>query len=171
MGWTSPSKSARNSVRRPATDRCRAARHDHYDHMDLATLSRLRKEHNPAFITGLGNGKRLQLLRSSRVIELDWWQEKGLLTRMKLVCVPAQHFSGRTPFDRDTTLWCGFVLVPPPDAADGGAIFFAADTGFGPALRDDRKEVPKPEALDTAHRGFPDQSRSWARCTARREGR
>jgi L-ascorbate metabolism protein UlaG (beta-lactamase superfamily) len=66
---------------------------------------------------------------------MDWWDEVSLANGMKLVCVPAQHFSGRTPFDRDTTLWCGFVLVPPPEFANNGALFFAADTGFGPHFK------------------------------------
>jgi L-ascorbate metabolism protein UlaG (beta-lactamase superfamily) len=106
--------------------------HDHYDHMDLATLRRLHSEHDPLYFTGLGNGRRLRKLGIERLTEMDWWQEAGLPNGARLVCVPAQHFSGRTPFDRDTTLWCGFVLVPPPGSANSGAIYFAADTGFGP---------------------------------------
>jgi L-ascorbate metabolism protein UlaG (beta-lactamase superfamily) len=109
--------------------------HDHYDHMDVATLQRLHREHDPLYFTGLGNGTRLRKLGISRVSDMDWWDEVSLANGMKLVCVPAQHFSGRTPFDRDTTLWCGFVLVPPPEFANNGALFFAADTGFGPHFK------------------------------------
>jgi len=116
--------------------------HDHYDHMDVATLRLLHKEHNPVYFTGLGNGRRLPKLGIERITEMDWLQETELTNGMKLVCVPAQHFSGRTPFDRDKTLWCGFVLVPPPDAPNGRAILFAADTGFGPHFEMIAKRFP-----------------------------
>ena len=43
-------------------------------------------------------------------MELDWWQEAAARSDMWITAVPAQHFSGRTPFDRDKRLWCGFVL-------------------------------------------------------------
>jgi L-ascorbate metabolism protein UlaG (beta-lactamase superfamily) len=106
--------------------------HDHYDHMDVETLGELRREHDPQFYTGLGNRRRFEKIGNRRAHEMDWWDEAELNGGVKLVCVPAQHFSGRSPFDRDTTLWCGFVLVPPPDFAASGAVYFAADTGFGP---------------------------------------
>jgi L-ascorbate metabolism protein UlaG (beta-lactamase superfamily) len=44
---------------------------------------------------------------------------------MRMHCVPAQHFSARTPWDRNRTLWCGWYLQ-----ADHGNIYFAGDTGF-----------------------------------------
>lgn len=46
---------------------------------------------------------------------------------MSIVAVPAQHFSGRGLFDRNKTLWMGFVIETPE-----GPIYFAGDTGFGP---------------------------------------
>jgi L-ascorbate metabolism protein UlaG (beta-lactamase superfamily) len=40
--------------------------------------------------------------------------------------VPALHFSARAPFDRNRTLWCGYVI----EAADH-LVYFAGDTAFG----------------------------------------
>jgi N-acyl-phosphatidylethanolamine-hydrolysing phospholipase D len=45
--------------------------------------------------------------------------------------VPAQHFSSRTPFDRNLTLWCGFVL-----RTKLGNIYFAGDSGYSPLFSD-----------------------------------
>jgi L-ascorbate metabolism protein UlaG (beta-lactamase superfamily) len=54
---------------------------------------------------------------------------------LRLTATPAQHFSGRTPFDRDSTLWCSFMMEPPPEHSASGAIYFGADTGFSPHFR------------------------------------
>jgi L-ascorbate metabolism protein UlaG (beta-lactamase superfamily) len=58
--------------------------------------------------------------------ELDWWQTT-IVGAAEITCVPAQHFSARTPFDRDKTLWCGFVV-----RVDGATIYFAGDSGYSP---------------------------------------
>lgn len=100
--------------------------HDHYDHFDSPTLVRLAKEHAPVFIAGLGNDHRLSELGIEHSVALDWWNSHVLHDGFRVTAVPARHFSGRTPFDRDTTLWCGYVLQGP-----AGCVFFAGDTGFG----------------------------------------
>ncbi len=115
--------------------------HDHYDHMDVAALQQLHVTHDPMYFTGLGNEKRLHKLGIDRVEAMDWWEETVLPCGVRLTCVPAQHFSGRTPFDRDTTLWCGFVLSP-AESERSGAIYFAADTGFGPHFEMVSKKFP-----------------------------
>jgi N-acyl-phosphatidylethanolamine-hydrolysing phospholipase D len=103
--------------------------HDHYDHFDDATLRRLAREHpEAAWLAPLGVAARLRARGAARVAELDWWGEHAA-DGLRATCVPAQHFSGRTPFDRDSTLWCGWVLR----AAEGGrAVWFVGDTGRHP---------------------------------------
>jgi L-ascorbate metabolism protein UlaG (beta-lactamase superfamily) len=61
------------------------------------------------------------------VREVDWWQAAELAPEFTLTAVPSQHFSGRGLFDRDATLWVGFVLKGP-----AGVSYFAGDTGAGP---------------------------------------
>ena len=58
--------------------------------------------------------------------ELDWW-ETVRVGSAEVICVPAQHFSARTPWDRDLTLWSGFIV-----RVDGVAIYFAGDSGYSP---------------------------------------
>ena len=96
--------------------------HNHYDHMDVATLDRLKREHNPRIFAGLGNGAFVK-----GATDLDWWQSAELAPGVKLHAVPAQHFSSRGLADRDANLWCGYVIETP-----GGPIYFAGDTGWGP---------------------------------------
>lgn len=101
--------------------------HNHYDHLDFATLRRLEENHQPLVLTGLGNGSLVRRTGIERVAELDWWEAVELPEGMRARFVPAQHFSARTMFDRDTTLWGGFVIE-----TGAGAIYFAGDTGYGP---------------------------------------
>ena len=69
---------------------------------------------------------------------MDWWDEHQFASALKITCVPAQHFSARSLSDRNTTLWCGFVLsVPQHD------IYFAADTGYGVCLKHIHERFPK----------------------------
>jgi len=98
--------------------------HNHYDHMDLDTLRRLEDRDRPRFVTSKGNRAFLQARGLPRVDELTWWQSLTL-ERARVTMTPAQHFSARTPFDRNRTLWGGFVLE-----GTGPRVFFAADTGY-----------------------------------------
>ena len=99
--------------------------HNHYDHLDLATLKRLESAHAPAFLTGLGNRALLERAGLARVFELDWWQTIAI-DRMRVTFLPAQHWSARGLFDRNRTLWGGFLVE-----ADGRTVYFAGDTGYG----------------------------------------
>jgi len=69
--------------------------HNHYDHLDVKTLLRLRVEHNPCFVTGLGNRALLNARGISETVELDWWESTKVANDLSLTCVPAKHFSGR----------------------------------------------------------------------------
>src|SRR5207302_1584919 len=63
--------------------------HNHYDHLDIATLLRLKKEHDPRFIAGLGNRALLQNHGITDAIELDWWDKTHVSDRVTVNCVPA----------------------------------------------------------------------------------
>jgi L-ascorbate metabolism protein UlaG (beta-lactamase superfamily) len=96
--------------------------HNHYDHMDVPTLERLKRDHKPRIFAGLGNAAFVK-----GAADLDWWQSAELAPGVRLHAVPAQHFSSRGLADRDANLWCGFVLETPH-----GTVYFAGDTGDGP---------------------------------------
>jgi len=100
--------------------------HNHYDHMDLPTLRRLRDAHDPLIVTPLGNARFLRRKGLDRVVELDWWENHVAADMLDVTCVPAVHFSGRGPTDRNRALWGGFVAV-----VGRNTIYFAGDTGYG----------------------------------------
>jgi L-ascorbate metabolism protein UlaG (beta-lactamase superfamily) len=98
--------------------------HNHYDHLDLPALRWLAKERQPLVITTLGNKAWLEGHGVGRVVELDWWQAHTL-PQLEVTCTPAQHFSARTLWDRNRTLWSGFVLK-----TASGSIYFAGDSAW-----------------------------------------
>jgi len=100
-------------------------RHNHYDHLDITTIKNIFDKHRPKFITALGVKAFLDTNNISGATDLDWWQKLSLTESIEVQAVPAQHFSSRGMFDRDATLWCGFVLN-----RAGGNIYFVGDTGY-----------------------------------------
>jgi L-ascorbate metabolism protein UlaG (beta-lactamase superfamily) len=101
--------------------------HNHYDHLDIATLRHIHDKYNPQFIVPLGVSAYLRRNKIELIRELDWWQTQVAGTNFTIECVPAQHFSGRGTLDRDQTLWCGYCIH-----GRHGNIYFAGDSGYNP---------------------------------------
>jgi len=105
--------------------------HNHYDHLDDGTVRWLKRHHPKAiYVVPLGLRRWLQRRRIGNVVELDWWQRHDG-HGWSVTAVPAQHFSGRTPHDRNRTLWCGFVLE-----TGNKKVYFAGDTGYSKDFAD-----------------------------------
>ena len=83
--------------------------HNHYDHCDLPTLRKLARRFDPVVVTPLGNARLVRSAGIRRIEELDWWEQATIGT-LSTTLTPAQHFSARTPFDRNRALWAGFVV-------------------------------------------------------------
>jgi L-ascorbate metabolism protein UlaG (beta-lactamase superfamily) len=111
--------------------------HNHYDHMDLPTLRRLAGRDRPLVFAGLNNAKFLARRGVPGASDLDWWESVALPSGVTVTAVPARHFSSRGPFDRDRTLWCGFVVTGP-----SGSLYFAGDTGWGSHFARIRERFP-----------------------------
>ena len=99
--------------------------HDHYDHLDLPTLRQLAPRHNPAFVVPARVSRTLRSANITSARELDW-SDSLPLSNVVVHCVPAVHFSARRLFDRNLSLWCGYVIE-----SQEGLVYFAGDTAFG----------------------------------------
>lgn len=104
--------------------------HDHYDHLDRDTALALAAT-TGVFVTTLGVGDRLIEwgIDATKVRQLDWWQSIDV-DGLSLTATPAQHFSGRSLFDGNSTLWASWVIV-----ADELRVFFSGDTGYFDGFR------------------------------------
>ncbi len=103
--------------------------HSHYDHLDAPAIRQLGNAVRFWVPAGLGNWFRQRGIAECR--ELGWWESEALSDEIAIHSVPAQHASGRTPFDRNRTHWCGWVLK-----SAERSIYFAGDSGYAPLFQE-----------------------------------
>jgi L-ascorbate metabolism protein UlaG (beta-lactamase superfamily) len=117
--------------------------HNHYDHLDVATLQRLHAAHRPLIVTPLGNDAIVKrAVPGARVAAGDWGSTVALEQDAQVHVVPAHHWSARGIGDRRMALWGGFML-----RTAAGLIYFAGDTGYGDGaiFRRMREEIGVPD--------------------------
>jgi L-ascorbate metabolism protein UlaG (beta-lactamase superfamily) len=106
--------------------------HNHYDHLDTASLAQLHARDKPLVIVPLGNAKLVQaVMPQSQVSEHDWGEAVKFSSATGTATIhvePMLHSSGRTPFDQMQTLWAAFVIE-----ANGLKLYHVGDTGYGDA--------------------------------------
>jgi len=101
--------------------------HNHYDHLDVATLRCLHAVHRPLIIAPLGNDAIVRrAVPEARVVAGDWWERVALPGGAEATIVPAYHWSARGTGDRRMALWGGFML-----RTSAGLVYFSGDTGYG----------------------------------------
>src|SRR6266851_5298910 len=101
--------------------------HGHYDHLDLATLSKLAASFSPRVITPLVNDVTMRSADSAIKAEaFDWHNRVELGSGIAVTLVPTRHWTARGLFDRNKALWASFVLQTP-----AGKIYIVCDSGYG----------------------------------------
>jgi len=115
--------------------------HNHYDHMDVASLDWLVKHHHPVLVTPLGNSRHLPA-GNRPVVELDWYQSHWFDKGITLTLTPSQHWSRRSLSDINRDLWGGCVLT----SLNGKRVYFTGDSGFHEGLfAEIGKRFPAPD--------------------------
>ena len=111
--------------------------HNHYDHLDKKSVLKLHKLYpNITWIVPLGVKKWFKDRGISQVRELSWWEEtlisdpKHPEIELKVTAVPAQHYSGRGIFDKNRSLWVGFVIDCIREKKGNKRFYFVGDTGY-----------------------------------------
>jgi len=102
--------------------------HDHYDHLDKRSIRLLGD--SPRYFVPLGVAEWFKRQGFSNYEERDWG-ECASFGPAQLFCLPAQHFSGRSLFDRNKTLWCSWLLQ-----VGDRRLYFVGDTGYAPYFKE-----------------------------------
>jgi len=99
--------------------------HDHYDHLDMATVRHLAAR-GARFFVPLGIGAHLERwgVPTAQIDEMEWWQRRTL-RGVEFVCTPTRHYSGRGLSDRSATLWSSWSVLGPRHR-----IYYSGDTGY-----------------------------------------
>ncbi|WP_044201202.1 MBL fold metallo-hydrolase [Flammeovirga sp. OC4] len=100
--------------------------HDHYDHLDLASIEKLIPKTNQ-FIVGLGIKRHLVSwgIDENKITEMDWW-DTIKVDNIDITYTPSRHFSGRGLTDRAKSLWGGWVFK-----TEEHSIYWSGDGGYG----------------------------------------
>jgi L-ascorbate metabolism protein UlaG (beta-lactamase superfamily) len=100
--------------------------HNHYDHLDIASLHRLWDRDRPTILTPLGNDAIIREGRPDIEVTAGDWHDHLDIGGIRVTIEPSQHWSARGAFDRRMALWGSFTLK-----TGWGKLWFAGDTGFG----------------------------------------
>jgi len=109
--------------------------HNHYDHLDKWSIAQISKRWNPQFICPLGNKTTVESMGASQVIEIDWY-ESSLFKTLNITATPTNHFSSRGLYDRNTSLWSGFMI-----SGTERQIYFLGDSGYSDIFKEVRSKL------------------------------
>ncbi len=99
--------------------------HNHYDHLDDHTVKNIGNLTHWYVPLGLKAWMLKRGIDDNKVTELDWWQHDQFNGDVTVVATPSMHWSKRTPFDTNKTLWASWHIN-----INGFKTWFAGDTGY-----------------------------------------
>ncbi len=102
--------------------------HNHYDHLDKETVEKLPGKEHVDVIVPLGLKEFFQNMGYKNIYEFDWGTRKKI-GEIEFISLPAVHYSARSLFDQNKTLWCSWAIIAP-----SGKYYFTGDTGYSPII-------------------------------------
>lgn len=108
--------------------------HNHYDHLDYRSMVDLSKAYpEVTFVVPLGlqSWFELHISRNLKIVQLDWHECYSPLPEIHITAIPMCHWSNRFGWDRDKSLWCGFII-----RGEAQKFLFPGDTGWFDGLRE-----------------------------------
>jgi L-ascorbate metabolism protein UlaG (beta-lactamase superfamily) len=116
--------------------------HNHYDHLCHATIAALMGAgQQPRFFVPLGLKPWFAARNIAQVTELDWWGHAELSNTLRLHFTPAQHWSRRTPWDTNASLWGGYLVERHGNASPPWRFLFPGDTGYSADFKAIRQRI------------------------------
>ena len=100
--------------------------HSHYDHLDKKTILQIGPGTKWLVPLGLREWFVRIGVKEEDVIEFDWWKMKKF-GNATITATPAQHWSARSLWDRNKTLWASWLLQ-----IGDKTIWYSGDTGYNP---------------------------------------
>ena len=121
---------------------CILISHDHYDHFNKDTLRYIRKQQNkePIVLCPYGMESSIRQCGYNQVIPKQWWETVYYSKNsfpISFSCVPAYHWSGRSPFSINQSLWCGWIVTGTTH------YYFAGDTAYNAAMLENITQFAK----------------------------
>jgi len=125
--------------------------HNHYDHLCDATIAAMvASGQRPQIFVPLGLKAWFDARNIPNVTELDWWDHADLTSDkdgnalpqpVRIHFTPAQHWSRRTPFDTNASLWGGYMVEQNPGSIGAWRFLFPGDTGYSADFRAIRERL------------------------------
>lgn len=114
--------------------------HNHYDHLDINSLKKIAKKHpNAIFLVPAGDKKLLKRKKINNVYSFSWWESFDLLD-FKFTFTPVQHWSKRSLFDRNKSLWGGWFIKH-----KDYSFYHAGDTGYSKDFLETKLKLGSPK--------------------------
>jgi L-ascorbate metabolism protein UlaG (beta-lactamase superfamily) len=105
--------------------------HDHFDHLEMRTTQYF-AQMKTQFIVPLGVRTHLTYwgVPEQNIIERDWWgsHRDG---ELEVILTPSRHYSGRSGFLANDTLWGSFVIRD-----THSSIYYSGDSGYDSHFKD-----------------------------------
>ncbi|ODA67843.1 metal-dependent hydrolase [Methyloligella halotolerans] len=140
--------------------------HNHYDHLDTATLKRLVERDDPQIVAPLGNDAIVRrAVPKARIWTGDWWTKHQLSDQIEITILPAQHWSRRGIGDIRMALWGGHAISGP-----SGTVYFAGDTPTATAASSRRSAAVSAGPISRCCPSAPtSRAGSWSPSTRTRQ--